>query len=266
MDPFAAASNLDLLSFMRRLLSLSLCALLSLPWAIAPALAEEKALYLKQAAVSVGATESYLTSHAVRINIASDKIFLVAKAPSWRVVLFNTMTKSGMEMSYPKWIAHHPTWNHGKADDWVPSEHLLKVASPTIDGRHCTDYVLAELMPNGRLVPKHGGTAGHLVVTEVSGIAPQAIHILQRTLDLPQTADLPLRLTLSGKLGHVEGLQLVMGGDSHLVTTKAIKTVPVSVSLFAYPKTFKTVPLELDVLYDSKTLNGNVEQFLDAFK
>lgn len=266
MAPFAAASNLDLLSFMRRLLSLSLYALLSLPWAIAPARAEEKALYLKQAAVSVGATESYLTSQGIRINLGNDKIYLVAKAPAWRVVLFNSITKKGLEMPYAKWISHHPAWNHGKADDWVPSVHLLKVASRTIDGRHCTDYVLAKLMPNGRLLAKRGGTAGHLIVTQVSGVAPQAIHILQRTLDLPQTADLPLRLTLAGKKRKVEGLKFKIGGESHLLSTTTIKTVVLPDSLVTYPKDFKTVPLEFEVLYDSKALNSSVEQFLDAFK
>ena len=47
---------------------------LSLPWAIAPARAEEKALYLKQAAVSVGATESYLTCLLYTSDAADDDL------------------------------------------------------------------------------------------------------------------------------------------------------------------------------------------------
>lgn len=263
---FLSLPNLDWHSFRRTLLSLTLCSLQPISCAAAPAVTKQEALYLKQSAVSVGAAESYLTSQGIRINFGNDKIYLIAKAPSWRVVLFNSKTKSGMEMSYKQWIAHHPTWNYGKADDWLPSEHLLKVASLTIDGRQCTDYVLAELMPSGRLVPKQGDTSGHLIVATVDGIAAPAVHILQRTLDLPQTEGVPLRLTLTGKQRQVEGLKFVMGGDSHLVATKSIKTVPVSASAFVYPKTFKAVAMELEVLYGSKAINGDVEQFLDAFK
>lgn len=229
------------------------------------AAASDKALFLKQSSASIGTSESYLTSHAIRINI-NDKSYLVAKAPTWRVVLFNSSSKTGMQMSYQQWISHHPKWNHGKDVDWVPSEHLLKVASPKVDGRLCTDYLLAELLPNGQLVAKKAGTSGHLLVTKVDGVAAQAVHVLQRTLDLPQTADLPLRLTLNGKKRQVEGMKFVMGGDSHLLATKVIKTAEVDPAIFTYPKNFKVVDTEIAVLYDSKTINSNVEQFLDAFK
>lgn len=250
---------------LRTFLPFLLCSMLLLCSAES-ARAEEKALYLKQSAASVGMVESYLTSQGIRINFGNDKVYLVAKAPTWRVVFFNSVTNRGLEMPYEKWISHHPSWNHGKVDDWVPSEHLLKVASPTIDGRRCSDFVLAELMPKGGMVPKQGRTAGHLIATQVSGIAPQAIHILQRTLDLPQTADLPLRLTLAGKKRKVEGLKFKIGGESHLLSTTAIKTVSLPLSLLTYPKNFQVVPIEFEVLYDSKALNSSVEQFLDAFK
>lgn len=266
MPPQSTAANSNLFSQSRGLLSRALGVLLLFCSATNSVAAAEKALYLKQSAVSVGAAESYLTSQAVRINLGSDQIYLVAKAPSWRVVLFNSITKKGLAMPYQQWISHHPVWNHGKDVDWIPAEHLLKVASPVIDGRHCTDFVLAELVPNGHLVPKAVGASGHLVTAEVDGLASQACHILQRTLDLPQTAGVPLSFTLNGKSRRVEGMKFVMGGDSHLVSTTAIKTVPLAPSLFTYPTKFKAVAIELDVLYDSKTMNSNVEQFLDAFK
>jgi hypothetical protein len=87
---------------------------------------------------------------------------------------------------------------------------------------------------------------------------------LQRTLDLPQTAG-AFTLYLNGQSRRVEGMKSA-GGDAHLVSTTAIKTVPLTPSLFTYPTSFKAVVQELDVLYDSKTMNSNVEQFLDAFK
>ena len=232
----------------------------------APVAASEKALAIKQSSLSVGVSVSYLTSQALRVDIGSDKTYLVAKAPSWKVVLFNSVNNCGLEMSYNQWISHHPKWNHGKDTDWLPFEKMLKVASPLVDGRKCTDYVLAELLPSGRLVPKTGGTSGHFIVAEVEDIAPQALHILQRTLDMPQTTGLPLRLTISGKKRHVEGMALSMGGDSHMLATNSIKTVEVPASTFAYPKGFKVVPHETEVLYDSKTMNSNVEQFLNAFQ
>jgi hypothetical protein len=246
-------------------LVLSIVALALCPDFFSAAAASDKALFLKQSSASIGSSESYLTSHAIRINI-NDKSYLIAKAPTWRVVLFNSSNKTGMQMSYQQWISHHPKWNHGKDVDWVPSEHLLKVASPKVDGRLCTDYLLAELLPNGQLVAKQAGTSGHLLVTKVEGVAAQAIHVLQRTLDLPQTADLPLRLTLIGKERQVEGMKFVMGGDAHLLATKVIKTAEVDPAIFTYPKNFKVVDTEIAVLYDSKTINSNVEQFLDAFK
>lgn len=244
---------------------LSIIALTLCPDFFSAAAASDKALLLKQSSTSIGASESYLTSQAIRINI-NDKSYLIAKAPTWRVVLFNSLNKTGLQMSYQQWISHHPKWNHGKDVDWVPSEHLLKVASPKIDGRQCTDYLLADLLPNGRLVAKQAGISGHLLVTKVEAVAPQAIHVLQRTLDVPQTADLPLRLTLNGKERQVEGMKFVLGGDTHLLATKVIKAAEVDPTIFTYPKNFRAVDTEIAVLYDSKTINSNVEQFLDAFK
>ncbi len=266
MPPQSTVANSNLLSQSRGLLSRALGVVLFFFSATNSVAAAEKTLYLKQSAVSVGAAESYLTSQAVRINFGNDQIYLVAKAPTWRVVLYNRITKKGLAMPYQQWIDHHPIWNHGKDVDWAPSEHILKVASPVINGRRCSDFVLAELLPNGHLVPKAVGTSGHLVMAEVDGLAAQACHILQRTLDLPQTAGVPLRFTLNGQSRRVEGMKFVLGGDTHFVSTSVIKSVPLSPSLFTYPTNFKTVALELDVLYDSKTMNSNVEQFLDAFK
>ncbi len=266
MPSLSTVVNSNFLSRGRGLLARALGVLLLFCSAANSVAAAEKALYLKQSAASVGAAESFLTSQGVRINFGSDQIYLVAKAPTWRVVLFNGITKKGLAMPYQQWISHHPTWNHGKDVDWIPAEHLLKVASPVIGGRRCTDFVLAELLPNGHLVSKTAGVSGHLVTAEVDGVASQACHILQRTLDLPQTAGVPLRFTLNGQSRRVEGMKFVMGGDAHLVSTATIKTVPLAPSLFTYPKNFKAVVQELDVLYDSKTMNSNVEQFLDAFK
>lgn len=266
MPPRSTAVDSNLFSQSRSLLSRALGVLLLFCSATNSVAAAEKTLYLKQSAVSVGAAESYLTSQGVRINIGNDKIYLVARAPTWRVVLFNSVTKKGLVMPYQQWISHHPVWNHGKDVDWIPAEHLLKVASPVIDGRRCNDFVLAELLPNGHLVAKAGGASGHLVTAEVDGLAPQACHILQRTLDLPQTAGVPLSFTLHGRSRRVEGMNFLQGGDMHLVFTKIIKTVPAQPVLFVYPTNFKAVTTEFDVLYDSKTMNSNVEQFLDAFK
>ena len=61
-------------------------------------------------------------------------------------------------------------------------------------------------------------------------------------------------------------MKFVMGSDMHLLSTRVIKTVPAQPVLFVYPTNFKAVTTEFDVLYDSKTMNSNVEQFLDAFK
>jgi hypothetical protein len=266
LPPQSTSANSNLLSQSRWLLFGALGVFLLFCAPTTSVAAAEKALYLKQSAALVGAAESYLTSKAVRINFGNDQIYLVAKAPTWRVVMFNNITKKGLAMPYQQWISHHPTWNHGKDIDWIPAEHLLKVASPVIDGRYCTDFVLAELLPNGHLVPKAGGACGHLLTAEVDGLASQACHILQRTLDLPQTAGVPLRFTLNRQSRRVEGMKFVMGGDAHLVSTSTIKTVPLQPSLFTYPVNFKAVAIEYEVLYDSKTMNSNVEQFLDAFK
>ncbi|CAN5597944.1 hypothetical protein BH11CYA1_BH11CYA1_49800 [soil metagenome] len=231
-----------------------------------PSFASEKAFSAKQSSISVGVSVCYLTSQAVRVDFGNDKVYLVAKAPSWKVVLYNSVTKCGMEMSYARWLAHHPKWNHGKDVDWVPRERLLKVGSPVIDGRKCTDYVLAEMSPSGRLAPKAGGNKGHFIVAQVEGVAPQALHILQRTVDMPQVTDFPLRLTINGKSRPVEGMRWSMGGDSHLLSTSSIKTVAVPSSIFLYPKSFKPMAFETEILYDSKTMNSNVEQFLNAFQ
>ncbi len=266
MPAQSTPANSNLLIQSRGLLFRALGVLMLLCGATNSVAAAEKALYLKQSAVSVGATESYLTSQAVRINFGNDQVYLVSKAPTWRVVIFNNITKKGLAMPYQQWISHHPVWNQGKDVDWIPAEHLLKVASPIIGGRHCNDFVLAELLPNGHLVPKAAGASGHLVTAEVDGLAAQACHILQRTLDLPQIAGVPLSFTLNGRSRRVEGMKFVMGSDMHLLSTRVIKTVPAQPVLFVYPTNFKAVTTEFDVLYDSKTMNSNVEQFLDAFK
>ena len=266
MPTWSTTINSALLTCCRGLLFRGLGAFLLFSSAITSVAAADKALYLKQSAASVGAAESYLSNQGVRINLGNDQVYLVAKAPAWRVVVYNNITKKGLAMPYQQWISHHPVWNHGKDVDWIPAEHLLKVASPVIDGRRCSDFVLAGLLPNGDLVPKAVGTSGHLVTTEVDGIASQACHILQRTLDLPQASGVPLRFTLNSKTRRVEGLKFIQGGDMHLVSTKVIKSVPLPAVLFTYPKNFKNEALEFDVLYDSKAMNSNVEQFLDAFK
>lgn len=217
---------------------------------------------------SVGLIKTFVSDSAVRIELGDEQTYLVAAAPTWKVVLFNAKTQKGLNMSYEQWLAHTTSWNYGSDDAFLDQVPLLKVGPLKVQRLDCVRYALATRLADGKIVPKRSGLPGEYVVYENGKVPVQAIRIIGRAFNLPLIDGLPVRLTLFEKPGEkaeVSALTRRIGGVTHYYEFTGYSECPFKQALFSYPGSFKSVRKEAEVFMDPGRTK-QVEQLLDYMK
>lgn len=201
----------------------------------------------------VGDAVIYSRPDALRINIGSDYSYLVAKAPSWRVYLYNAKSKFGLEMSYEDWLKHHVSWTFFGNDDWLIEQPLLKLCAIKYLGSDAVRYRFGQRLPDGRVVPKTAGSKGHFILADSTLCSPKASRIIERAFILPPQDGLPLQLYIySQEAEHkTEGYHRMIGGDSHWFSVTKITERSCPSSYFAAPTGFTPKKKEAEILFDS---------------
>lgn len=216
---------------------------------------------------TLGNATAFIKKDALRINIGDGRARLVARAPDWKVYLYNGVNNCGLEMPLDKWIAHHPSWTYIGNDDWLFGESLLKVVDVKRLGIEATRYKLATKLGSGEIVSKHAGTHGHLIMGKVDNLAPQAASIIRRTFGIPAAGGFPLELVTYAKEQPVkiEAFNRKIGGDSHLFMVSSLSKDTRPDSFFEKPKGFVPKAREVEVIFDSERTKS-VENVMDMLK
>lgn len=245
------------------LIQLALCAGANAVCA-APAIKSGEALKLNIKSDALGDATAFVRSDSLRINFGDGHAFLVSQAPSWRVYMYNSKTKRGLEMPYEKWLTHQVYWNFAGNDEWLWNEALLKVCDVKYVGLDATRYRLARKLDDGRVVLKSTGSRGHFILANNPVISPQVSYVMEKAFCLPKCLGLPLEMVTycKDKGAKIEGFNRITGADDHVYKVLAATEVACPQAYFASPKGFSPQKKEADVVFDADH-KKNVEDFID---
>jgi hypothetical protein len=221
---------------------------------------------IDQSSYFVGRADTFINDHAIRVNFGSEKIFLVASAPTWRVVLYNAEKKLGLAFSYDEWLQRHPVWSNALDHDWIPRAALLPVGTSRIYGLPVRTYKFGERV-NGKVIVKTNGQQATMAYADSNSVSEKGCHILQRAFCVPQMQGLPLTLTFHSQERKIEGMKRGLGGSQHMLKTISLEPLTPAGSKFdySYPRSFKRVMRESELM---RTSDGdeNVKQFMEILQ
>jgi len=99
----------------------------------------EKILLLRQITSFNGPVSTYISKDAVKVCFTTLHGHLIAKAPTWKVVLVNDDDKSSFEIEYEAWLKRKIVRTYMSTDDMRSDNRmpLLDVSTVTYAGRSC---------------------------------------------------------------------------------------------------------------------------------
>src|SRR5277367_6639209 len=129
---------------------------------------EERALVLHQKDYYRGLIDVIITPSALRMDLNGGAIYLVAKAPDWRVVFFNSRDKVAMDMTLEEYLLHRPKWwpferSYPASIRYPPLE---KIGTITYLGKSCLKFGQLNVSNRGIVNPARRYQAVHYVWTD----------------------------------------------------------------------------------------------------
>jgi hypothetical protein len=195
----------------------------------------------------LGGLDIYMSKDAVRVQLQSGKTYLVARAPDWRVVLFNPSNNHGMSMPLQKWLDHTPQYVFFP----VPDSHDRWMQSSPSEvemlGRRCTKLIMNKT--TGGAKPGYKSKDNEYILLDIPTASPAACHIVQNFLGVPPCKGIPLSFRCSIR---VRSIRHSKAFEDHVF----LKSTKIDDSLkpkdfFSYPTGFKNVNRETDVITDN---------------
>lgn len=187
--------------------------------------------------------------------------YLVAKAPEWRVVLFNSEENLGMEMPFKQYLDHHARWSYGhRAGFGVPTTE--DIGRVNYAGRVCEKVGVVQVSANGVVdrAQRHSNIIYY--AADEPGVPQQASQILEKFIGAPLHKGVPLYIDDEvNKASDRSMLATAMPLVTLVVRTRQISDRTCSAHLFDYPSNFKKVAYEAEVRYSSKS-RKDIEELL----
>jgi hypothetical protein len=217
----------------------------------------------------IGKMNVMVAPDALRINFTDKSVYLVSKAPTWRVVLMNERSHRAMDMTLTQYLEHAPTWTafgNTEVRDW-PSKPLGECEC--LDQK-CTKIGLLNFQDNGRPNSKYPYTRIHYVFVQ-SSFPKQACQIVGKIFHNTTFPGISLHVkngiipTKTKVIG--QNLSSLMTGAQYpddFLTTSFIERKPYEDQDFDYPQKFRSVRKEVDVLLDDskKTEENDLLQMI----
>ena len=221
-------------------------------------------LVLNQVSDVCGHITTYVNERAIKITFVDRPDYLVASAPTWKVMLCNGSNKKALSMSLEQWLKHVPQMTYAAAD-WdrfeltLARKYLIKR-----DGRDLRRFTIVGMYQGKRIVPCQLARNSEYLVIEGAPVAAPACFIMQKVFSCPKVPGLPVEFTNHRKASPVEGFRMALGGDDHWLTTTKIDSRTVPTAFFGYPTGYTPVPREVDVINDGAN-QGRVEDLVKEF-
>ena len=228
----------------------------------------EETLVLHQSSDTLGLITTYINKSAVKILMPDSQCYLITKAPTWNVVIYNAHNKLGFEMGFSDWMKHSPRFMLSSFDDRY-GYLILEKQKLTWLQMPATKFDFPCKIFNGKLTPPMNGMQGEYITALSPLVSEKTCGILQKALVVPKAPGLPLYvLTKFPEQKRKGALSWRTGGDSTLLRTIRAEKKDVQDSFFDYPKAYKRKELEVDVLMDKSKSDAieDVVNGMGAFK
>ncbi|HEY9681038.1 MAG TPA: hypothetical protein V6C86_05585 [Oculatellaceae cyanobacterium] len=212
----------------------------------------------------VGQVRTVIARDALRIDLLWSKTYLIAKAPDWRVVFYNPTNKSAMDMPLKEYLADDPNWQGSNRFRDLSGNKMKSVEAPLNElgkiryaENDCLKFGILKLVGN-RVDPRDRYQVYFYTLPDAS-IRPEISQILYHFYSIRNDSNrgipvysAPAHPTKSASLQHDIGFlaNLTSSDMGPRVTTSKISKGAFPSSYFDYPKTYKKVSYELDVLSD----------------
>ena len=227
----------------------------------------EKGWALNQISKLSGAHSVLMTAHALRVESISNHYIVVARAPSWQMVIYNPSSKVSFRTSVDKFrgrLAMGSSLLNGNFLEDLPLSNRSKTIEPflSVKSEHYSVLYKHQSRPRRSLSESPFALSTHDVVGAnywvwAESDAPLIVRsILQKIYKVPIIDRIPLRLILVDSEKHA----------SIELDTKKIQARMIDDSVFAVPSGLRPVGSEEEVLNDADRkfrVNRMIQNFDD---
>ena len=199
-----------------------------------------------------GQARTYICNTGLRIELFSTNVAVVSKAPTWRVVFYNSVTKKGLSMSKDEWLHHlqHTTYS---GRDWDRSTVALAKPYPVARfGRKARRYRVAGNFAGKGFAPNPKLPNAEYTELDAPKIPLDALRIMSKCLSTPRSTGIPINM-----LNHLPDVKTVAfrsisSGDQTYLRTLKVEDKQMPASIFDYPKDITAEKSEADVMNDAQ--------------
>jgi hypothetical protein len=219
------------------------------------------AMVLEQSSDIYGKTKTFLSTAGLRIELLNSNVVVVAKAPTWKVVFYNTVTKNGLAMSKDNWLSHEQNTTY-IASDWDRRTIAIKRLSTTAKFGHParTYKVIGKNKPSGLTASDHLRDCDYVEIDKAD-VRPEAIAIMQKCLSTPSSSGIPIEFINHRPVLKTEAFKTKGSGDETFLHTSKVQDSMVPAKFFEYPKTLTLKRVEADVMTDPQKQQQIQESF-----
>ncbi len=207
---------------------------------------------LTQTNAVLGHVLTYVSRDAIRVDCNDNNAYLVAKAPDWRVVMFNPSMNAAMDMPYEKFLEHEIRFSYVPSEGGGVNERWPKfrAGSIKVSGLEATKYIIPA-NPRARSLKESPNTLGYYLILERKEFAIQPTKILAKLFYQPTLPGIPLGDRMNKQKFGQSNSFLDFRGNYAILSTSEIKEKSIPSDFFKYPHGFKKVQREIDVISDN---------------
>jgi hypothetical protein len=224
-------------------------------------------IVLTQSQSTAGSFKTTLTPHAIKMERLGSKIFLIAMAPTWRVVFYNPRNCRAIDLPLEQWLRHWECWTAfvqpfasnpktGVVIEDYDGHRPELTGVVTYCGQKCSRYETLNMQAHETIDPRHR-YAGEIYVCPIKNIPKPELQIMQKMFQIPPLEGIPVfsDRRVNGSAAHEgagdpRGLVSLFTHQGRL-STSSFTRGRVADTDFSYPKNFKKVLKESDVMLDS---------------
>ncbi len=212
---------------------------------------------LEQVTATHGPVTTFVSPVAVKLQFTDVNAYLVARAPTWRVMLVNVDSKLVYECPYEKWLSHGISRSYfgAEPDEQQSASVLTKGHNCKYADKMCELYFINMRLKSGR----QSRIANYYLLSEPKPDS-HACKVLEKWLAVPFSEGIPVAMkwydettgeTYRAKQNKSLSSFHALYADN--VDTKRVYNRNVNESFFSYPQSFKPVKTENEIFSTRET-------------
>lgn len=215
----------------------------------APAQADDKGWVLTQKSLMMGDMYLYVSPQGFKFVNPKAGVNFVTRSPNWDVIMYNDKTKvcySATLDTFKKQVTHNLPQRRSE----LGQGNWQKGAVSNIANLRATQYVMADAAGvqaraaarAGKTVQQHLKGADYWVCEEIQ-VPPQLSDLLSSMYGLPNTLNVPLRLTVT----------TAEQGTRMQLDTYRSQACPIPITYYSMPPGYRPVKSSVEVMADEDT-------------